>query len=144
MVTSVPHTYLTLAITHISSSGRGKVANLTSVVQRCCSRRSQKHCSLGAGCVITRWSRNIDQHLYFHFYRGCGHQTWTTDTTIEAEIRGYSSPNAAGFIFMWLRGFSTSWTVGIELQCHLFPGAGDLIATSPSALTSTHLHFLRE
>ena len=142
MVTSVSHAYLTLAITHISSSGRGKVSKLD---QRCtCSRRSRNHCSLGSGCVITRWSRNIDQYFYLHLYRGCGHQTWTTDTTIEAEIRGYSSLNAAGFIIMWLHDYSTSWAVDIVLQCHLSPGAGDLIATNPGALTNTHLHFLRE
>ena len=123
MVKSVSHACLTLAIPHISSSGRGKVSKLD---QRCtCSRRSWKHCSLGAGCVITRWSSNIGQYFYPHLYRGCGHQTWTIDTTIEAEIRGYLSLNAAGFFDMWLRDFSTSWTVDIELQCHFSPGAGD-------------------
>ena len=142
MVTSVSHAYLTLAITHIFSSGRGEASKLD---QRCtCSRRSLRHFSLGAGCVITRWSRNIDRYLYLHLYRGCGHQTWTTDATVEVEIKGYSSLNAAGFIVMWLRDFSTSWTVDIEFQCHLSPGADDLIATSPGALTNTHLQFLRE
>ena len=142
MVTSVSHAYLTLAITHISSSGRGKVSKLDK--RYTCSRRSWKRCSLGAGRVITRWSRNIDQYFYLHLYRGCGHRTWTTDSTIKAEIKGYPSLNAAGFIVMWLRDFSTSWTVDIELLCHLSPGVGDLIATSPGALTNTHLHFWRE
>ena len=32
----------------------------------------------------------------------------------------------------------------MELQRHLSPGAGDLIATSSGALANTHLHFLRE
>ena len=65
---------LNIAITHISSSGRTKVNKLEQ--QYTCSRRSPNYFFVGAGCVITSWSREFNQYLYFHLYRGCGHQTW--------------------------------------------------------------------
>ena len=92
---------LDIAITHISSSARAKVNKLEQ--QYSCSRRSRNYFFVGAGCVITSWSREFNQYLNFHLYSGCGHQTWTKDTTIKSEIGGYSSLNAAVFIFMWLR-----------------------------------------
>ena len=48
--------------------------------------------------------------------------------------------------FFYLRmGYKhQTWTVDMELQCHLSPGASDLIATSSGALTDTNLHFLKE
>ena len=65
---------LDIAITHISSSGRAKINKLEQWYT--CSRRSRNYFFVGAGCVITSWSREFNQYLYFHLYRGCGHQTW--------------------------------------------------------------------
>ena len=96
---------LDIAITHISSSGRAKVNKLEQ--RYTCSRRPRNYFFVGVGCVITSQSREFNQFLYFHLYKGCGHQTWTADTTIKSEIRGYSSLNVTVFIFMWLCDFST-------------------------------------
>ena len=93
--------FLDIAITHISSSGRAKVNKLE---QRwTCWRRSRNYFFVGAGCFITSWSREFNQYLYFHLFKGCGHQTWTADTKIKSEIRGYSSLNRkSGSTHPWM------------------------------------------